>query len=182
MRSGSGWWRSFLVSAISGRCSWAPRAISRSRRTVQTVTVGISFDELCQFRRERVKTEGASARAGLSHRKMNAVRKARDDQCSESVPEPARFCRERWTTIEDSASVPAWDDDAHAEWCEKWAPRCPEHNPQHVRRALGFRERNIGELELRVALGGDLGVCEVVVDERADEVHEDCALWSAQRT
>jgi hypothetical protein len=49
---------------------------------------------------------------------------------------------------------------------------CPDANPQEVRRALGFRERNVGELELRVALGGDdLGVCQIVVDERDDEVH-----------
>jgi hypothetical protein len=64
------------------------------------------------------------------------------------------------------------DYDAHAEWCEKWAPPCPDGNPQRVRRALGFRERNTAELELRVALGGDdLGVCTVVVDERGDEVY-----------
>jgi hypothetical protein len=35
-----------------------------------------------------------------------------------------------------------------------------------------LRERNIGELELRVALGGDdCGVCRVILDERDDEIH-----------
>ena len=55
---------------------------------------------------------------------------------------------------------------------DKWAPACPDGNRQTVRRALGFWERSVGELELRVALGGDdLGVCEVVIDERTDEVY-----------
>jgi hypothetical protein len=41
-----------------------------------------------------------------------------------------------------------------------------------LRHPLGFRERSIGELELRVALGGiDQGVCNVIVDERDDEVY-----------
>ena len=59
-------------------------------------------------------------------------------------------------------------DDA---WLEKWAPRCPDGHPQRLRRALGFRERNLGELEIRVALGGnDNGVCQLIVDERNTEV------------
>jgi hypothetical protein len=38
--------------------------------------------------------------------------------------------------------------------------------------ALGFRERNVRELELRVALcEDDAGVCQVVVDEREEEVY-----------
>ena len=53
-----------------------------------------------------------------------------------------------------------------------WRPRCPDENPQRIRHPLGFRERNVGELELRVALGGDdSGVCQVVVDEREDEIY-----------
>jgi hypothetical protein len=68
--------------------------------------------------------------------------------------------------------VVEWDHEAHREWCEKWAPPCPDGHPQRLRRALGFRERNVGELELRVALGGDdLGVCHVIVDERDTEVY-----------
>ena len=77
---------------------------------------------------------------------------------------------ERWTTEWDGQPIIEFDADAHAEWCEKWAPRCPVGNSQRLRHPLGFRERNIGELELRVALGGDEGVCEVVVDEGDDEV------------
>ena len=44
--------------------------------------------------------------------------------------------------------------------------------PSDSRRPLGFRERNVGELELRVALGdGDHGACRVIVDEQDDEVY-----------
>ena len=76
------------------------------------------------------------------------------------------------TVDEDGALIIEWDADAHAEWCEQWAPSCPDGNPVRVRRPLGFWERNRRELELRVALGGnDLGVCDVIVDERADEVY-----------
>jgi hypothetical protein len=79
---------------------------------------------------------------------------------------------ERWTVDWDGQPIVEFDSDAHAEWCEKWAPPCPDGKPLRVRRALGFRERNIGELELRVALGGDdIGVCRVIVDEHDDEVH-----------
>jgi len=57
--------------------------------------------------------------------------------------------------------------DAGAEW-----PACPDGRPQQLRHPLGFRERNRGELELRVPLGGDDdGVCQVSVDEHDDEVH-----------
>jgi hypothetical protein len=56
-----------------------------------------------------------------------------------------------------------------ADWLEKWAPRCPIGNPQRVRRCMGYRERDPGRLQLRVALGGNEGVCEVVVDE-TDEI------------
>ena len=57
--------------------------------------------------------------------------------------------------------------DLGAEW-----PTCPDGRPQQLRHPLGFRERSLGELELRVELGaGDGGVCQVSVDERGDEVH-----------
>ena len=62
--------------------------------------------------------------------------------------------------------------DESAAWREKWAPPCPDGNPQELRPPLGFRERNIGELELRVPLcRGDNGACQVIVDERDDEVY-----------
>ena len=65
-----------------------------------------------------------------------------------------------------------FDEEAHGAWLEKWLRPCPDGKPQRVREALGFRERNIGELELRVALGGgdEHGVCDVIVDEQDDEV------------
>lgn len=54
----------------------------------------------------------------------------------------------------------------------RWAPCCPDGKPQRACHPLGFRERNLGELELRVALGGDDGgVCQVIVDECDDEVY-----------
>jgi hypothetical protein len=77
---------------------------------------------------------------------------------------------EPWETGEEDRSL---DDCVEvAEWRAKWAPPCPDGNPQELRRPLGFRERNVGELELRVALGGgDYGGCRVIVDERDDEVY-----------
>jgi hypothetical protein len=79
---------------------------------------------------------------------------------------------ERWTTDWNGDPIAEFDVEAHAAWCEKWAPRCPSGNQRFPRRALGFRERNIGELELRVALGShEGGVCDVIVDERDDEVY-----------
>jgi hypothetical protein len=79
---------------------------------------------------------------------------------------------ERWTVDWDGRPIVEFDSEAHAQWCEKWAPPCPAGNPVRVRRALGFRERSVGELELRVALGGDdNGVCQVIVDEQDDEVY-----------
>ena len=72
----------------------------------------------------------------------------------------------------DGEPIIVWDDQAHAAWLERWAPRCPDGNPQRLARPLGFRERNVGELELRVALGaGDHGACRVIVDEQDDEVY-----------
>ncbi len=78
---------------------------------------------------------------------------------------------EYWTTDWDGEPIVAFDDVRHAEWCEKWCPRCPDGKPQRLRRALGFRERNECELELRVVLAeGEHGACAVIVDEQADEV------------
>lgn len=94
------------------------------------------------------------------------------DQPSDWPETPPVSRWERWTTDWDGQPIIEWDTEAHAKWCEKWAPRCPDGNPQRLRHPLGFRERNVGELELRVALGGEYGgVCQVVVDERDDEVY-----------
>ena len=78
---------------------------------------------------------------------------------------------ERWAIDDTGQPFVEFDVEAHAEWCAKWAPPCPVGNPRRVRRALGFRERSVGELELRVPLGADEGVCQVIVDERDDEVY-----------
>ena len=64
---------------------------------------------------------------------------------------------EHWE-VHDGEPVIVWDEEAHAAWVEKWAPRCPDGNPQRLAHLLGFRERNVRELELRVPLGeGDRG-------------------------
>ena len=79
---------------------------------------------------------------------------------------------ERWGTDWNGEPIIEWDHEAHDAWCERWCPSCPDHKPQCVRRALGFRERNERELELRVPLGGtDDGVCTVAVDEREHEIY-----------
>ena len=66
----------------------------------------------------------------------------------------------------------SWAAGGRDDWQDKWAPPCPDGRPQRLRRASGFRERSVGELELRVALGsGEGGVCQVVVDELEDEIH-----------
>jgi hypothetical protein len=44
---------------------------------------------------------------------------------------------------------------------------CPDGHRQRLCQPLGFRERNVGELELCVLLGsGDDGVCQVIVEGR----------------
>jgi hypothetical protein len=49
---------------------------------------------------------------------------------------------------------------------------CPDGHRQRLSHPLGFRERNVGELELRVLLGpGEDGVCQVIVEERDEEVY-----------
>jgi hypothetical protein len=80
---------------------------------------------------------------------------------------------ERWAIDETGQPIVEFDAEAHAEWCAKWAPPCPVGNPQRLRRALGFRERNVAELELRVPfnLSEHEGACQVIVDERDDEVY-----------
>jgi hypothetical protein len=79
----------------------------------------------------------------------------------------ARHTRLMSTEWADRVDTEDWDEDPRLPWLA-----CPDANPQEVRRALGFRERNVGELELRIPLGGDdRGACQVIVEERDDEVH-----------
>ena len=63
------------------------------------------------------------------------------------------------------------DDDEHARWLDRWTSPCPDGHPQRVAACLGYREREPGRLQLRVALGGcDNGVCDVIVEEDEDAV------------
>ena len=49
---------------------------------------------------------------------------------------------------------------------------CPDGQRQRLCHPLGFRERGVGELELHVLLGpGEDGVCQVIVEERDEEVY-----------
>jgi hypothetical protein len=71
---------------------------------------------------------------------------------------------------EDGELVHGWQPAPDTGWSE-WPPR-PDGIPQRLCHPLGFRERNVAELELRGELGGDDdGVCQVIVDERDDEVY-----------
>jgi hypothetical protein len=90
---------------------------------------------------------------------------------SPQYPERQLLPWERWTTDETGQPIVEFDAEAHREWCAKWAPPCPAGNPRRLRRALGFRERNVAELELWVPLGEHEGTCQVIVDERDDEVY-----------
>ncbi|HWF25613.1 MAG TPA: hypothetical protein VG275_09205 [Solirubrobacteraceae bacterium] len=72
---------------------------------------------------------------------------------------------------EDEWLALGWYNPEHAAWLEKWAPRCPDGKPQRVRECLGYREREPGRLQLRVALTLGEGVCNAIVDERPDAVH-----------
>jgi hypothetical protein len=50
--------------------------------------------------------------------------------------------------------------------------RCPDGRRQRLCHTLGVHERNVGELELRILLRpGEDGVCQVIVEEREDEVY-----------
>jgi hypothetical protein len=99
---------------------------------------------------------------------MRGVSGAKDDQARDPLAERKLGRWERWTTDWDGTPIVEFDSESHERWLEKWAPPCH----RRARRALGCRERNISELELRVALGGDdRGVCRVILDERDDEVH-----------
>jgi hypothetical protein len=65
-----------------------------------------------------------------------------------------------------------WNEDLRALWCDRWQPNwCPVGNQQIRGRPLGFSKQTACELELRVALRRDEGVCQVIVDELGDEVY-----------
>lgn len=86
----------------------------------------------------------------------------------------------------DRSLYPVWSDscwiDMAAESTDGTGPRvgrivgrdthCPDGQRQRLCHPLGFWERSVGELELRVLLGpGEDGVCQVIVEERGEEVY-----------
>ncbi len=82
--------------------------------------------------------------------------------------------------LPDAAPYPVWTDSCWismaAQSADGTGPRvgrlvsrdtnCPDGQQQRVCHPLGFWERNVSELELRVLLGpGEDGVCQVIVEE-----------------
>jgi len=63
-----------------------------------------------------------------------------------------------------------FDDDEHARWLERWTSPCPDGRPQRVATCLGYREREAGRVQLRVALRGSEGVCDAIVEEDEENV------------
>lgn len=76
--------------------------------------------------------------------------------------------RERWATDSWDNSFIEFASEADAPWCEKWALECPDGDPQRLCRILGFRERNVGELGLRVVLGGGFPATSGAAGSRCD--------------
>lgn len=78
---------------------------------------------------------------------------------------------ERWAKEERGEQIREGDREVHAQWCREWAPDCPDRRSRRVRRALGFRERNLSELDLdcpvRVWLERPLGK-RAVIDVDSD--------------
>lgn len=75
------------------------------------------------------------------------------------------------TDWRDKQWIRAGRDEEHARWIEKWTSPCPDGHPQRVAVCLGYREREPGRLQLRVALCAvDNGVCNVIVEEGEDAV------------
>lgn len=63
------------------------------------------------------------------------------------------------------------DADEAREWRAKWAPCCPDGDPQRVCEILGFRPKSVDLLQLRVVLrASDHGVCTAIVDEHPDHI------------
>lgn len=88
------------------------------------------------------------------------------DPNATNVDTPALGRWERWGVDWAGQPVIEFDSEAHAVWCAKWAPPCPDGNPQRVRRPVAFWERNVRELELRVPLALDEnGACQVILEE-----------------
>ena len=58
------------------------------------------------------------------------------------------------------------------DWLAKWAPPCPDRNPQRLLEIVGFRLKGADYLQLRVVLRrGDEGVCQAIIDEHPDRLY-----------
>ena len=69
---------------------------------------------------------------------------------------------------QDEGTLGGYDN---PEWLEKWAPKCPDGNPQRLCEILGFRLKGADYLQLRVVLGAlDRGVCQAIIEEHPDRV------------
>ncbi len=64
-----------------------------------------------------------------------------------------------------------WDEEAHAAWCEVWAPRCPLGHSQRPATLVGYRERGPGCLQLRalIRVKTEDG-CDLIVEEDEEAV------------
>jgi hypothetical protein len=60
-----------------------------------------------------------------------------------------------------------------ADWLAKWAPPCPDGNPQRLCEIVAFRLKGEDYLQVRVILrrDEDSGVCQLIVDEHADRIY-----------
>jgi hypothetical protein len=57
-------------------------------------------------------------------------------------------------------------------WLDRWAPKCPDGNPQRLCEIIAFRLKGADYLQLRVALRpADNGVCRAIVDEHPDRIY-----------
>ena len=71
-----------------------------------------------------------------------------------------------------------------AAWLKKWAPPCPDGNPQRRLQILGFRLKGADYLQLRVVRWSDEGVCQVMTDEHPDRIYvrvSACAPYDPDR-
>jgi hypothetical protein len=70
--------------------------------------------------------------------------------------------RAEWTGGDDTEE---WESEAHAAWCEKWAPKCPLRHPQRSATLVGYREREPGRLQLRALIRVRTeGECDAIVE------------------
>jgi hypothetical protein len=127
---------------------------------------------MCPIRTGSAVTIGVSARQSLSsrvpvqQRASNKTRHLRQFHATDGHTHPMQ------SDQTDNDGLPEeWNEDAHAEWCATWAPRCPLGNPQRPATLTGYREREPGRLQLRVVLRARTeGVCDAIVEEDEETI------------